>query len=485
MKTWTAWTSLTLVGAFSSLAMTGRVLEKAMQAPVPGATVQILGGGSVQTDSAGRFEINPAAAKPGWISAPLWVWHGQGFSLNSLADLHAVTLHIHSSGGAVLHRESVATLAAKASLPVPRAALQGQMIAFAQIRWQGGRRLFKLSRQGLSDAWNANLENRSAPASKALQTTLSKESATGSLLISKEKLVSRTVIFDEGQGDIGDIVLDYPSRVLDVGAKPPYGAEMLFDGSQGAAAAEKEMLAKWKPWWRFDTTYQNGGRRTPVTAIHFKIAKDPEFPNDANRVSMRSCCSVDNFWGYHDIQTVKSHGDVQLHVEWMGLGEYRDDDTENPNAEANCTDVSGSPCYYNSGVYVQSRYEVQILTGPLKDNHSVGSIVKEYLPSVNPMRANGQWQAYDITFRTARYRSGNTQGPGDTLALMSVWWNGVPTHINRKVNGAASGLANHSGEEMNALLHGLKLQNESGDVRFRNIWMKPLQIDSLGTYFGY
>ncbi len=332
------------MGVSSSWAITGRVLERALNAPVPGATIQILGGCSTQTDSAGRFEIPTSAAR---------------------------------------------------------------------------------------------------------------------LIVSKEKLLSRTVNFEEGQSKLGDIVLDYPPRALDIGAKPPYGAEILFDGSQGAAAAEKEMQANWKPWWRFDTAYQKGGQRPPVTDITFKIANDPKFPTDSLRASMRSCCSEDHFWGYHDLQSKKAHGDVQWHIEWIGMGEF------------------------NSGIYVQSRYELQILSGAQRDNHSVGSIVREYRPSANPMRANGQWQAYDITFRTARYRNGNTQGPGDTLAMMSVWWNGVLIHLNRKVKGVASGLANHSGEEMNAVLYGLKMQNESGDVRFRNIWMKPLKIDTLGTNFGY
>ena len=68
---------------------------------------------------------------------------------------------------------------------------------------------------------------------------------------------------------------------------------------------------------------------------------------------------------------------------------------------------------------------------------------------------------------------------------MSVWWNGVQIHLNRRVTGLASGLANHSGEEMNDTLYGLKLQDEWGDVRFRNIWVKRLKIDSIGTNFGY
>lgn len=38
----------------------------------------------------------------------------------------------------------------------------------------------------------------------------------------------------------------------------------------------------------------------------------------------------------------------------------------------------------------------------------------------------------------------------------------------------SAGVANHSGEEVNDTLYGIKLQDELGDVRFRNIWIKKI-----------
>jgi hypothetical protein len=112
----------------------------------------------------------------------------------------------------------------------------------------------------------------------------------------------------------------------------------------------------------------------------------------------------------------------------------------------------------------------------------MGAIVDAYAPASNQNKANGVWQAYDITFRNARF-IGNTMA---TNPRISVWWNGVQVHDNRLLNAGASGLANHSGEEhLDQAVYGLKLQSEGRDVRFRNIWIKELKIAEPETNFGY
>ena len=112
----------------------------------------------------------------------------------------------------------------------------------------------------------------------------------------------------------------------------------------------------------------------------------------------------------------------------------------------------------------------------------MGAIVNDYTPTVNMTKANGVWQAYDITYRDARF-NGTTM---TSNPYMSVWWNGVQSHNNRVVHAAASGLSNHSGEEFSdPTVYGLKLQSEGRDVRFRNIWIKKLTITDPQTNFGY
>jgi hypothetical protein len=263
----------------------------------------------------------------------------------------------------------------------------------------------------------------------------------------------------------------------------PFGATFLFDGSHGRAAAQRELDAKWKPWWRFDLP-----GHPPQARMTFQVAKDPQYPGDTGRVTLRTCCETQpNLWGYNDIQAIAPHGDAQIHVEFMTMGRYDGTDTENPDTDSACGETDyRQACYFNSGVFVQSRYEVQIQAIPLKatglGDHSFGGIAHDFPPLSNQARPNGVWQAYDITFRTARYAGSASVSNG----YMTVWWNGVRTHLNREVTrDPGAGVANHSGENVNDTLYGLKLQDELGDVRFRNVWIKRLKIDSTGTDFGY
>jgi hypothetical protein len=282
------------------------------------------------------------------------------------------------------------------------------------------------------------------------------------------------VAFTADNADLGDIVLDYPDRKLGVGAAPIHGATVLFDGSKGRAAANAELQAKWQDWPRF----------TP-SDIKFRIVRDPQYLDDTNRVSLQSCCNT--LWGYDDIQAkVGLYEDAQVHVEWMGMGEYDNPfDIATPNN--NAADGITGKGHFNSGVYVASRYEVQINAfnwdnSKALGNHDMGAIVDDHIASSNQNKAHGIWQAYDITFRGARFNGTTmTENP-----YMTVWWNGVLVHDNRKVNGPAAGLTNHSGEEhKDPLVYGLKLQSEGKDVRFRNVWIKKLKLDQAQTKLGY
>ncbi len=283
-------------------------------------------------------------------------------------------------------------------------------------------------------------------------------------------LADRIVPFASDTSDLGDVAMDYPPRRLDVGAPPVYGAKVLFDGSRGRAAAQAGLVAKWQDWPRF----------TP-SAVKFRLAADPEFPGDTGRVTLQSCCETK--WGMDDIQAKAAHGDVQLHVEWIGMGQY--DQTEDPDSAAAVQTLKGAG-YINSGVYVQSRYEIQIETpGVSEAKHTMASLVDDYAAdSQAPDRGNGRWQCYDITFRSARY---DASGARTEHARITVWWNGVKVHDNREARAPATGISPdvHSGEELDATLYGLKLQSEGRDVRFRNIWMKPLVIPTAETDFGY
>ncbi len=295
--------------------------------------------------------------------------------------------------------------------------------------------------------------------------------AGDSVVVSMSGLVTTTVSAPSNT-NLGNIVMGYPKRTLTgVGMAPPYGAKFLFDGSHGKAAATAELNAKWHEWWRFNVTAQAAKPPSPVSFI---ISHDPQYLNigDTNHVTLQMCCeSTTNRWGYSDIQADSVHGDAQIHVEWIQMGRPSNspDSIDFPDSNTQCTDNStqteslSGGCWNNSGVYIQSRYEVQIQSNALPPatitaTHDMGSITNEVAPSSNQNKKNGIWQSYDITFRTARWTNppwikGAKDSLGDTNSLMTIWWNGVQTILNHKGTGAASGIANHSVEAINVTLY--------------------------------
>ncbi len=481
-----------LVSGFASaqtVTITGRILERAAMDPVPGATVRLKGYNlTATTDTAGRFTISgvPTALRPQTVqwSGPLMDREGLHFRTLT-SNVRVVTNFYDSQGKNIATASYNLESSGLHVLPVLQHT-PSDFIGFLTV--QAGEENYRL-KVFHSGGPVAVTEARFVTAPSAL----AKASAVGdSVQASITGLLTKTVSAPNN-GDLGDIIMDYPTRpMIGVGLAPPYGAKMLFDGSRGGAYATANYFPLWHEWWRFNATAQ---APKPAQPISFKIAKDPEFPTDTNHVSLRMCCeTASGRWGYSDIQENEKHGDAQMHVEWIQMGKWDSTQSENPDSTTQCTATSAtsSACWNNSGVYVQSRLEIQIQSNALAptsitDTHYMGTIVNEHAPLSNQNKKNGIWQSYDITFRTARWRSTTTNraNAGDTAARLSVWWNGVQVHLNWPATGAAAGISNHSGENMNDTLYGLKLQDEIGDVRFRNVWIKKLKIDSTGTNLFY
>ncbi|MFB0551835.1 MAG: DUF6807 family protein, partial [Phycisphaerae bacterium] len=80
----------------------------------------------------------------------------------------------------------------------------------------------------------------------------------------------------------------------------------------------------------------------------------------------------------------------------------------------------------NSGIYIQRRYEVQILDsyGLEPKNNECGSVYRFKAPDKNVCRMPGRWQSYDIIFHAARF-DGNRKTQN---ARITVWHNGVLIH---------------------------------------------------------
>jgi len=160
--------------------------------------------------------------------------------------------------------------------------------------------------------------------------------------------------------------------------------------------------------------------------------------------------------GAGNICTKQEFGDCQLHVEfWLPL-------MANAKGQGRA----------NSGVYVQGRYEVQVLDsyGLKSDSNDCGAIYGVAAPLVNACRPPEQWQTYDIFFRAPRF---DADGKQISRARMSVLHNGVWIHDNVEIPGVTT--AAMSGDLV--ATGPIMLQDHGNRIRYRNIWLRPLSPD--------
>jgi hypothetical protein len=119
----------------------------------------------------------------------------------------------------------------------------------------------------------------------------------------------------------------------------------------------------------------------------------------------------------------------------------------------------------NSGVYLQSRYEVQIFDsfGLEGHNNECGGLYRYRRPDVNMCFPPLAWQSYDIEFRAPRFDS---QGNKYRHARITVWHNGVIVHNHVAVTNKKGGGSQEGPDPLP-----IKLQDHGNPVVFRNIWM--------------
>lgn len=440
----------------------GRVLEKANLAPVPGAMVDFLGTGlKAVTNSQGEFELSGSTAARSSPGRPLASPRFQGCYL-VFPDLYVgvtVRAALFDLRGKRLAAREFQAAAGRNRLDLLQEN-RGRSEAFLSLEAGGATFRFKV----LPGVATGTLEGSMLPAA-----LLAKSSAASQLEIVANLLARKTVDLAADTGKVPDIVLDYPPRRLDVGAPPIYGSKFLFDGNADSSGARAEMEAKWMHWvgpWR-------QSRGLGATPVLWKIRPDPDGPGNPHRFTLSPCCLPRDGspeWGYDDLQSKEKFKDFQLHIEFNMWG--------GPN------DVTAG-AYSNSGVYLQGRYEIQIESPPdpwdPNNRHGIASIIEEFPPDKNAYRPPGKWQAYDITFRSARW-NGNTR---TDKARMTIHWNGILVHNNRESGGPLA-IPSVGGAGLDSTSQGLKLQNEKGtDVRYRNIWVKELSIPKPETNFGY
>lgn len=159
--------------------------------------------------------------------------------------------------------------------------------------------------------------------------------------------------------------------------------------------------------------------------------------------------------GGGSIITKENFGDVQLHVEFATPSKVDGEGQERGN----------------SGVYLQGRYEVQVLDSFKNETYTDGqcaAIYKQHPPMVNACRGPGEWQTYDIVFRGPRFDAAGKKVKNATLTVLH---NGVLVHDQAEVTSP-------TGAAMNASEGGegpIYLQDHGNPVRYRNVWVRRLE----------
>lgn len=201
--------------------------------------------------------------------------------------------------------------------------------------------------------------------------------------------------------------------------KAPSDAIVLFDGTD---------LTKWK---------RDPGKDDPAKA-----------PDDQARWKVEK--------GYFEIVPLSGSirtrenfkGDVQFHIEWATPAEVK----------------GNSQGRGNSGVFIGGFPELQVLDSYDNDTYpdgQAGGLYGEYPPMVNASRKPGEWQSYDIIVERQRT---DAKGRITKKARLSVLHNGIVVQWGREFDIAATE-------------GGLGLQDHHNPGRYRNIWVRPINID--------
>jgi hypothetical protein len=128
----------------------------------------------------------------------------------------------------------------------------------------------------------------------------------------------------------------------------------------------------------------------------------------------------------------------------------------------------------NSGVFLQGRYEIQVLDSfenPTYADGQAGAIYGQWPPLVNAARKPGEWQAYDIVFEAAKFEGGRLTKP----AYVTVFHNGVLVQNHHDIMGPTQHqkLAQYGAEPAE---DSLQLQDHGNPVHYRNIWVRRLKL---------
>ena len=160
-----------------------------------------------------------------------------------------------------------------------------------------------------------------------------------------------------------------------------------------------------------------------------------------------------------DIQTKQEFENYQLHIEWQ--------------IPVNITGESQGRG--NSGIFMQGKYEVQVLDSYINEtyaNGQAGSIYKQSKPLVNAMRKPGEWNVFDIIYSAPVFKEDGTYR---TPPYITVIHNGVIVQNHTAILGTTEyigfpKMVKHGAGPIIIQSHG----DPSEPISFRNIWIREL-----------
>lgn len=212
-------------------------------------------------------------------------------------------------------------------------------------------------------------------------------------------------------------------------------------------------------WTRKPVVITPGCHQAPPSdaIVLFRKAKDiSNWVARSGPAKWKTCWKKMTVNGTGDILTKEKFGDCQLHVEFRSPAKI----------------ISEGQGRGNSGVYIQTLYELQVLDSYENEtyyNGQAGSLYKQSPPLVNASRKRGKWQTYDIVFHMPRFAA---DGSVTKPASFTVFHNGVliQDHFELKGPTVYAGYPKYE-------VHGempLLLQDHGSPVSFRNIWIRKL-----------